>query len=48
MMGRCDEVKHKYEACMQQEIDRIRQENLVLSKERNEKWKESNKKWGIE
>jgi hypothetical protein len=48
MMGQCDEIKEKYERCMQAEIDRIRVENLEMSKERNRKWKESNKKWGIE
>jgi hypothetical protein len=48
MMGRCDTIKEQYEQCMQKEIDKIRRDNLEMSKERNRKWKESKKKWGIE
>ena len=47
MMGHCNELKQKYEACIENEIVAKRKKNLEKSKRRMESWNESNKKYGI-
>jgi hypothetical protein len=47
MMGKCDEVQDQYDRCMEKEIEKKKQLNKQKGKEREERWKASNKSLGI-
>lgn len=48
MLGCCDELKAKYDLCLDVEFTKVRKQNLVNGRERTRKWEEARRSLGLE
>ncbi|KAL2911152.1 hypothetical protein HK105_209400 [Polyrhizophydium stewartii] len=47
MLGKCDELQRRYEACLDHEFQIRRKKNLENGRERAAKWKDANRELGL-
>ncbi|RKO89668.1 hypothetical protein BDK51DRAFT_50326 [Blyttiomyces helicus] len=47
ILGRCDDLKFAFDACMKKEFEKVRLENKENAKKRMSGWKERNAELGL-